>query len=61
MIQRPRYRYCRSLQSWYLPSASTSCAHNLMRRYVLRRFPELSRWTAPRLRRELIPVPGRLL
>ncbi|XXZ40343.1 IS1380 family transposase [Sorangium sp. So ce327] len=36
-------------------------AHNLMRRYVLRRFPELSRWTAPWLRRELILVPGRLL
>ncbi|WP_436607639.1 IS1380 family transposase [Sorangium sp. So ce1024] len=35
--------------------------HNLMRRYVLRRFPELSRWTAPWLRRELILVPGRLL
>lgn len=36
-------------------------AQNLMRRYVLRRFPELSRWTAPRLHRELILVPGRLL
>ena len=36
-------------------------AHNLMRRYVLRRFPELSRWTVPWLRRELILVPGRLL
>jgi hypothetical protein len=28
---------------------------------VLRGFPELSRWTAPWLRRELILVPGRLL
>lgn len=36
-------------------------AHNPMRRYVLRRFPELSRWTARWLRRELILVPGRLL
>ncbi|MDC0680312.1 transposase [Sorangium sp. wiwo2] len=36
-------------------------AHNLMRRYALRRFPELSRWTAPWLRRGLILAPGRLL
>jgi hypothetical protein len=36
-------------------------AFNLMRRFVLRRYPALIAWTAPWLRRELILVPGRLL
>ncbi|HEU4412776.1 MAG TPA: transposase [Polyangiaceae bacterium] len=35
--------------------------HNLLRRYVLRDAPALQRWRAPRLRRALLAVPGRLV
>jgi hypothetical protein len=35
-------------------------AHNLLRRYVAERVPELRTWRAPWLRRALILVPGRL-
>jgi hypothetical protein len=35
-------------------------AHNLLRRYVAERVPELRSWRAPWLRRALILVPGRL-
>lgn len=35
-------------------------AHNLLRRYVAERLPELATWRAPWLRRALILVPGRM-
>lgn len=36
-------------------------AYNLMRRYAIGLFPDLSRWRAPWLRRALVLVPGRLV